>query len=113
MIGFYHTTSPYRRDHRAREYGFPDTDEAVLRELSPIQHVGRIKAPLLVLHANRDPRVPIGQSDLIVAAMQERQMKVTYEQYDHGGHGFVFPDHRRRAFTAIAEHLRQHLKETA
>jgi dipeptidyl aminopeptidase/acylaminoacyl peptidase len=109
MIGFYHTTSPYRRDHRAREYGFPSTDEAVLRELSPIQHVGKIKAPLLVLHADRDPRVPMGQSDLIVAAMQERQMKVTYEKYEHGGHGFVFPEHRRRAFTAIADHLQQHL----
>ena len=59
LVSFYHTTSAYRRDHRAREYGFPDTDEAVLRELSPIQHVGRIKAPLLVLHADRDPRVPM------------------------------------------------------
>ena len=109
LVSFYHTTSAYRRDHRAREYGFPDTDEAVLRELSPIQHVGRIKAPLLVLHADRDPRVPMGQSDLIVAAMQERQMKVRYEKYDHGGHGFVLPDHRRRAFAAIVEHLHQHL----
>jgi dipeptidyl aminopeptidase/acylaminoacyl peptidase len=109
LVAFYDTTSPYRRDHRAREYGFPDTDEAVLRDLSPIQHVGRIKAPLLVLHADRDPRVPIGQSELIVSAMQERQMKVTYEKYQHGGHGFTDPDHRRRAFAAIVEHLHQHL----
>jgi dipeptidyl aminopeptidase/acylaminoacyl peptidase len=109
LVAFYNTTSAYRRDHRAREYGFPDTDEAVLRDLSPIQHVGRIKAPLLVLHADRDPRVPMGQSDLIVAAMRERQMKVRYETYDHGGHGFTLPDHRRRAFAAIVEHLHQYL----
>jgi dipeptidyl aminopeptidase/acylaminoacyl peptidase len=109
LVAFYHGTSAYRRDHRAREYGFPDTDEAVLRALSPIQHVGRITAPLLVLHADRDPRVPIGQSEIIVDAMRERQMKVRYETFRHGGHGFVLPEHRRRAFAAIVEHLQQHL----
>lgn len=70
-------------------------------------------APLPVPHDNRDPRVPMGQGDPLVVPTQKRQMKVTCERYDHGGHGFVFAEHGRRASTAIAERLRQHLKETA
>lgn len=102
-------TGPWRRNHRAREYGFPETDADLFAEISPIHHVSRVTAPLLVAHGNRDPRVPKHESDQFVTAMQERQMKVRYEEFDYAGHGFIRPDHRRRIFTAVAEHFREHL----
>ena len=102
-------TGPWRRDHRAREYGFPGTNDALFAEISPIHHVHRVTAPLLVAHGNRDPRVPKHESDQFVTAMQQRQMKVVYEEFDYAGHGFIRPDHRRRIFTAVADHFRAHL----
>jgi len=102
-------TGPWRRDHRAREYGFPDTDADLFQRISPIHHVGQVTAPLLVLHGDRDPRVPMHESDQFVAAMEERQKRVRYERLTYAGHGFIRPDHRTRVYAAVAEHFGSYL----
>ncbi len=102
-------TGPWRRDHRAREYGFPGTHAELFQRISPIHHVERVVAPLLVCHGNRDPRVPIGESEQFVTAMHERQKRVRYEVFDYAGHGFIRPDHRRRVWQAVADHFAKHL----
>jgi dipeptidyl aminopeptidase/acylaminoacyl peptidase len=98
-------TGPWRRDHRAREYGFPGTDDALFDQISPIRHVQNVAAPLLVLHGDRDPRVPMYESDSFVEAMRQRQKQVRYEEFDYAGHGFIRPDHRRRVYAAVVEHF--------
>ena len=103
-------TSPWRRDHRAREYGFPGTDDALIERISPLRHVDAVAAPLLVLHAERDPRVPMNESELFVAAMRERDKPVRYERIGWAGHGFNAPEHRRLVWRAVAEHFAAHLR---
>lgn len=107
---FYQNTSPYRRDHRAREYGFPGIHDDVIEQLSPIRHVDRVATPTLFLHGDRDPRVPMSESDAMVAAMAERQKKVAYEKFTYAGHGFIRPDHRRRVYAAVAAYFHEHMK---
>jgi dipeptidyl aminopeptidase/acylaminoacyl peptidase len=102
-------TGPWRRDHRAHEYGFPDTHATLFAQISPIHHVDRITAPLLVCHGNRDPRVPITESEQLVVAMQQHQKMVRYERFDYAGHGFIRPDHRQRAWQAVIDHFATHL----
>lgn len=102
-------TGPWRRDHRAREYGFPGVDDALFDQISPIRHVDRVAAPLLVLHGDRDPRVPMHESDSFVEAMELRQKPVRYERFVYAGHGFIRPGHRRRVYAAVAEHFLTHL----
>ncbi len=102
-------TGPWRRDHRAREYGFPGTDDELFQKISPIHHIDRVRAPLLLLHGDRDPRVPMHESDQFSEALMLRQKKVTYERFSYAGHGFIRPDHRRRAYAAVASHFREHL----
>lgn len=102
-------TGPWRRDHRAREYGFPDTHNHLFAEISPIHHAAKVTAPLLVAHGNRDPRVPKHESDQFVAALRERQLPVRYVEFDYAGHGFIRPDHRRTIFAAVADHFRVHM----
>ena len=102
-------TGPWRRDHRAREYGFPGVDDTLFADISPIHHVARVTAPLLVAHGHRDPRVPKHESDQFVSAMQQRQMKVRYLEFDYAGHGFIRPEHRSEMFNAVAEHFLEHL----
>jgi dipeptidyl aminopeptidase/acylaminoacyl peptidase len=102
-------TGPWRRDHRAREYGFPETHEDLFADISPIRHVSRVTAPLLVAHGNRDPRVPKNESDTFVSAMQKHQKKVVYAEFDYAGHGFIRPAHRTRIFNLVAEHFREHM----
>jgi dipeptidyl aminopeptidase/acylaminoacyl peptidase len=102
-------TGPWRRNHRAAEYGDPERDAELFARISPIHRVERIRAPVLIAHGSRDPRVPMGESEQFVTALQERQKKVSYESFDYAGHGFIRPDDRRRIYRAVAEFFDAHL----
>jgi len=98
-------TGPWRSHHRAREYGFPGTHDELFSRISPIHHVDRVVAPLLILHGDRDPRVPMHESDQFAQALELRQKPVRYERFSYAGHGFIRPEHRRRVYAAVAEHF--------
>ena len=102
-------TGPWRRAHRSREYGDPVRDAALFERISPIRQAGRITAPLLVLHGTRDPRVPFGESEQIVAALAGRGHPVRFERFDYAGHGFIRPADRCRAYAAVARFFRETL----
>lgn len=98
-------TSSYRRSHRAREYGFPETHQELFEKISPIHHIDRVTAPLLVAHGERDPRVPKHESDQFVKGLEERQKKVRYVEFTYAGHGFIRPADRERIFSEVATHF--------
>jgi dipeptidyl aminopeptidase/acylaminoacyl peptidase len=102
-------TGPWRRAHRSREYGDPTRDAELFDRISPIRQADRITAPLLVLHGTRDPRVPFGESEQIVANLAGRQHPVQFEVFDYAGHGFIRPDDRRRTYATVAEFFRRTL----
>ena len=102
-------TGPWRRAHRATEYGDPIRHRSLFDRISPLRHVDRIQAPLLVLHGTRDPRVPIHESEQLVAAMGAAAKPVAYEVFDYAGHGFVRPADKARAWNAVETFLRRTL----
>jgi len=104
------STGSWRSSHRAAEYGDPVRDADLFARISPIHRIDRVRAPVLIAHGTRDPRVPIGESEQFVTALQERQKPVTYLTFDYAGHGFIRPDDRRRIYTAIAEFFTKHLR---
>lgn len=82
---------------------------AFLTSRSPLTHIDRIVRPLLIGQGANDVRVTVAESDQIVAAMQRRNIPVTYVYYSDEGHGFRRPANRR-SFTAVVEaFLAQHL----
>jgi len=102
-------TGPWRRNHRAAEYGDPEHDAALFARISPIHRVEQIDVPVLIAHGSRDPRVPITESEQYVAALRERQKPVSYITFDYAGHGFIRPDDRRRIYCAVADFFTAHL----
>jgi dipeptidyl aminopeptidase/acylaminoacyl peptidase len=102
-------TGAWRRNHRAAEYGDPERNAELFARISPIHRVDRITAPVLIAHGERDPRVPIGESEQFVTALQEHQKKVTYLTFDYAGHGFIRADDRRRIYRAVADFFATHL----
>ena len=75
-----------------------ESDRAEMQNKSPINRVGDIKVPLLIGQGENDPRVTKGESDQIVAAMQARNLPVTYLNYPDEGHGFARPENRLSFF---------------
>ena len=102
---FFQHTGPWRRHLRAGEYGDPVRDAALLRDLSPIHAVDRIRAPLMVVQGANDPRVPQEESDQMVETLRARQHPVEYLLFGDEGHGIVKIPNRVAAYTAIGEFL--------
>ena len=102
-------TGPWRRAHRAAEYGDPIRHRALFDRISPLRHVARIRAPLLVLHGALDPRVPIGESEQLVDAMATLGRPVAYVTFPHAGHAFVRGEDRVRAWDEVLTFLRRTL----
>lgn len=94
-----------------RYVGDPD-DPAQLADLearSPLNRVGDITAPLLVIQGANDPRVTKAESDQIVEALRSRGVSVEYLVKDDEGHGFVKPENRMEAYAAIERFFARHL----
>ncbi len=95
----------------SKRMGDPSTEagKALLIERSPLTHAGNIVSPLLIAQGANDPRVKRAESDQIVAALQEKEIPVTYVLYPDEGHGFARPANTL-SFTAVAEaFLAEHL----
>jgi dipeptidyl aminopeptidase/acylaminoacyl peptidase len=95
---FLQNTAAYRRALREAEYGSLANDGAVLDRVSPIHRVDRITTPLMVIHGARDPRVPVGEAEQIVAALRARRRTVEYIRFENEGHGVARRENRIRAY---------------
>jgi dipeptidyl aminopeptidase/acylaminoacyl peptidase len=110
FVTFLENTGPWRRKHREAEYGSLEQDREFLEQISPIRSVERITAPLFVVHGANDPRVPVGEAEQIVAALQKREVPVEYLRFEDEGHGLVKRVNRLVAYPAIARFLEKHLQ---
>jgi dipeptidyl aminopeptidase/acylaminoacyl peptidase len=74
-----------------RRMGNPHTAEgrAILARNSPVTHVDRIKAPLLIGHGATDSRVKLAESEAIASALAERHHPVALVVYPDEGHRWV------------------------
>ncbi len=88
----------------AKRVGDPRTDDGkkLLEARSPLTHADKIAKPLLIGQGANDPRVKQAEADQIVAAMQAKNIPVTYVLFPDEGHGFARQPNRT-AFNAVAE----------
>jgi dipeptidyl aminopeptidase/acylaminoacyl peptidase len=101
------TIPPYWEAFRAqliKSLGDPDTAEgaALLRDRSPVHRAEALARPLLIGQGANDPRVKQAESDQMVAALQRKNIPVTYVLFPDEGHGFARPENNI-AFNAVVE----------
>jgi dipeptidyl aminopeptidase/acylaminoacyl peptidase len=96
-------TAAYRRAQREAEYGSLARDGELLDRISPLNHVDRIRAPLMVIHGTNDPRVPVGEAEQIVSALRARGQRVEYMRFEDEGHGLARRENRVRAYGAMVQ----------
>ena len=108
FVTFLKNTAPYRRALRESEYG-PLSDSAFLMEVSPITHVDRIKAPLLIIHGENDPRVPVGEARQMAKAISDRGGIVDTLIFPDEGHGIGKRANILVSYRRIVDFLNQQL----
>ena len=101
-------TGPWGRALRAAEYGDSATDPALLTRISPIFQAAAIQAPLFMVHADRDPRVPLTESETIFAVLFGLGKPCEFLRIQHAGHGFLRKDQAIRVFDATARFIARH-----
>jgi dipeptidyl aminopeptidase/acylaminoacyl peptidase len=96
FVTFLENTKDYRRDLRRAEYGDERDPEMreFLRRISPTSNAHKIKSHLFVAHGANDPRVPLSETDAIVAAVEKQGRDVWYMVAKNEGHGFQKKDNR-------------------
>jgi dipeptidyl aminopeptidase/acylaminoacyl peptidase len=112
FVTFLESTAEYRRDLRRPEYG--DERDPKMREflqqISPLNNVDRISKPMRVVQGQNDPRVPVTESEQMVAKIRANGGEVWYLIGLNEGHGFAKRDnidYYQWAVAMFLEKLRQ------
>jgi dipeptidyl aminopeptidase/acylaminoacyl peptidase len=108
---FFEHTEPWMAAISTVEYGDPRTQAELLRRLSPIHRVGRVKAPTLVLHGANDTNVPVVEAEQVVKELKGRGVPVGYVLFPDEGHGFRKTANRVKADVAVVRWFETHLKK--
>ncbi len=114
FITFLEHTQAYRRDLRRVEYGDERDPEmrAFLERVSPLTNAARITRPLLVVAGRNDPRVPVLESEQIVATVRANGVPTWYLLAENEGHGFAKRSNRAFQEGVVAFFLEQFLVES-
>jgi dipeptidyl aminopeptidase/acylaminoacyl peptidase len=111
LVTFLEHTEAYRRDLRRVEYG--DERDPKMREflesIAPMNHLEMIKKPMMVVAGKNDPRVPVSESDQIVAGLKKEGTPVWYIMAKDEGHGYQKKSNRDFQFYSTIEFLNKYL----
>ena len=114
MFTFMKTIPPYWEPMLEMMYemvGDVEKDSAMLREVSPVFHVDKIKAPLFIAQGANDPRVNVDESDQMVKAMKEKGIDVEYLVKKDEGHGFRNEENKFEFYRAMEKFLNLQLSK--
>lgn len=95
----------------------PDSPESLLiggnlqdnpelaKPVNPIEYISKDDPPFLIVHGDRDPAVPIGQSYLLRDALQEAGVPVEMVVVEGAGHGRFPQEYQQQAVEYFQEVL--------
>jgi dipeptidyl aminopeptidase/acylaminoacyl peptidase len=106
---FYTHTEPWIAAAAVAEYGHPEQDAALLRALSPIHQIDRLRAPLLVVHGSEDTNVPVEEAEQVVAALAARGVEHRYLLFAGEGHELLATPNRVTFVQATVAWVSRHL----
>ncbi len=107
---FFKNTQPWMAAISKIEYGDPDTQAEMLKSLSPIHRIDKIKAPTIVLHGANDTNVPVIEAEQMVESLKKRGVPVEYVLFPDEGHGWRKMPNRIRSTVEIVRWFDKYLK---
>jgi dipeptidyl aminopeptidase/acylaminoacyl peptidase len=110
---FFRDTEPWMAAISTVEYGDPKTQPELLKQLSPIHKLDRIRTPTIVLHGANDTNVPVVEAEQVVATLKKNGVAVQYVLFPDEGHGFRKLPNRIRAAVEMTSFFRRYLVDQA
>ncbi|GLX79402.1 peptidase S9 [Thalassotalea insulae] len=85
------------------------TDIKEQKQLSPVEHADKFKAPVLLIHGKADTRVSFYQSEAMFDALEKADKEVTFELFDFGTHHLNDSENLRRTMILLDAFLADNL----
>jgi|SRR5579859_3990981 len=103
-------SDPELQQYERALLGDPEKDAKVYESTSPINYIHNVKAPLLVLQGNNDPRVPKEEAEQVVELLKKDGKTVDAHYYPNEGHGFEKRENQIDSIKRTVEWLDKYLK---
>jgi dipeptidyl aminopeptidase/acylaminoacyl peptidase len=103
-------SDPLLQEYEKSLLGDPVKDRAIYAAASPITYIHGVKAPLLVLQGNNDPRVPREEAEQVVELLRKDGKTVDAHYYPNEGHGFEKRENQIDAIRRTIEWFDKYLK---
>ncbi|MFT3774479.1 MAG: prolyl oligopeptidase family serine peptidase [Minicystis sp.] len=110
IVTFLKNTAEYRRPLRISEYGDPEKDYDALMKLSPVSHLDRLKAPLLLVQGANDPRVPVGEAVHFHDALAAKSVPSKMVIFADEGHGPSKRENQVLSLGYMVQFFQEHLQ---
>jgi dipeptidyl aminopeptidase/acylaminoacyl peptidase len=102
---WYHTTEPWIAADAYPKYGHPVSERKLLAELSPLQRVRALTAPLLLVHGLNDTNVPPTESQQMYDALRALGRRAELLVFDDDGHEIARRENRSVLVEAMKDWL--------
>ena len=103
-------SDPELQQYERSLLGDPVKDKKVYEATSPIAYIHNVKAPLLVLQGDNDPRVPKEEAEQVVERLKKDGKTVDAHYYPDEGHGFAKRENQIDSIRRTVEWLDKYLK---
>ena len=109
LVTFLENTASYRRPHRESEYGTLAHDRETLLRVSPIAKVDQIRGPLMIIHGQNDPRVPVSETHQAMEYLSGRGVDAQMLIYPDEGHGLSKLKNKLDCYPKVVEFIKKHM----
>jgi dipeptidyl aminopeptidase/acylaminoacyl peptidase len=106
---FFAQSTPWMGAISGGEYGDPKTQADLLKRLSPIHKLDRVRAAMLVMHGANDTNVPFVEAQQVVDTLKKNGRDVEFLLFPDEGHGWRKIPNRVKSTMTLADFFRRHL----
>jgi Tol biopolymer transport system component/dienelactone hydrolase len=104
------SSDPLLQEYEKSLLGDPVKDRSVYENTSPLKYIHDVRAPLLVLQGDNDPRVPKEEAEQVVDLLKKDGKTVDAHYYPNEGHGFEKRENQIDAIRRTVEWFDRYLK---
>ena len=116
-VGLYNLSYFFTESDTARAYGglgyikrVLGSDEEELRANSPVYHADKIKADVMIIHGDKDARVPVINAESMIEALNKVGIEPEYLNFGQSGHGVFDEKGRYQLYDAAIKFFDKNLK---